>query len=107
MIQRRREIRPILLLSVALLLAWATWSDPAPARAQSGGGYNLAWNTIDGGGWTFSTGGSYGLGGTIGQADAGVLQGGPYALVGGFWGGALQTAVYGLHLPVVLRHSGA
>ena len=26
-------------------------------QAQSGGGYDLFWNTIDGGGGTFSTGG--------------------------------------------------
>jgi hypothetical protein len=29
------------------------------AAAQSGGGYDLTWSTIDGGGATFSTGGSY------------------------------------------------
>jgi hypothetical protein len=54
-----------------------------------GGGYDLTWNTVDGGGATFSTGGGYSLGGTIGQSDAGALTGGSYSLNGGFWvGGA-------------------
>ena len=47
-----------------------------PALAQSGGGYNLSWNTMDGGGATFSTGGSYQVGGTIAQPDAGQQSGG-------------------------------
>ena len=41
------------------------------AHAQTGGGYDLTWNTIDGGGYMFSTGGGYSLGGTMGQPDAG------------------------------------
>jgi len=69
--------------------------------AQSGGGYDLTWNTADGGGHMFSTGGSYSLGGTVGQADAGVLSGGSYTLVGGFWGGTeVQRKLY---LPLLLR----
>jgi hypothetical protein len=53
--------------------------------AQVGGGYDLSRNTVDGGGATFSVGGSYTLGGTIGQPDAGSASGGPYLLAGGFW----------------------
>ena len=54
-----------------------------PAAAQP---YDLSWYTVDGGGATFSTGGTYSLGATIGQPDAsGALTGGSYALVGGFW----------------------
>ena len=56
-----------------------------PARAQTGGGYDLTWNSADGGGVTFATGGPYSLGGTIGQADAGASSGGAYSLSGGFW----------------------
>lgn len=56
---------------------------------QAGDPYDLAWNSIDGGGEMFSTGGTYSLGGTIGQTDAGPesgsLMGGDYALIGGFW----------------------
>lgn len=53
--------------------------------------YDLTWNTIDGGGATFSSGGGYTLGGTIGQPDAGEMAGGGYSLRGGFWPGALTT----------------
>jgi hypothetical protein len=48
--------------------------------------YDLGWYTFDGGGAIFSTGGSFELGGTIGQPDAGgALTGGSFDLVGGFW----------------------
>mgnify|MGYP005840982857 CR=1 FL=1 len=75
-------------------------------RAQSGGGYDLTWNTIDGGGYMFSTGGGYALGGTIGQADAGTLSGGGYTLAGGFWGGGVGVAAaqYRVYLPSLLRN---
>ncbi|ACL26136.1 hypothetical protein [Chloroflexus aggregans] len=52
------------LMSLVTLLALLLF--PSVVLAQSGGGYNLEWNTIDGGGATFSTGGTYSLGGTIG-----------------------------------------
>jgi hypothetical protein len=56
------------------------------ALAQSGGGYELSWWTIDGGGITFATGGSFDLGSTIGQPDASnPLTGGAFSLTGGFW----------------------
>ena len=74
--------------------------------AQSGGGYELAWSTVDGGGVTFSLGGPFGVGGTAGQPDAGLMSGGPYTLGGGFWGGGPVTAVeyeYDTYLPLVLR----
>jgi hypothetical protein len=71
-----------------------------PASAQAGGTYDLTWNTIDSGGYTFSTGGTYSLGGTIGQPDAGVLSGGSYSLSGGVWGSNTTQQVY---LPVILR----
>ena len=71
-----------------------------PVMAQSGG-YDLTWSTIDGGGATFSTGGSYSLGGSIGQPDAGILSGGSYTLNGGFWG---STEVnYKIYLPLTLK----
>ena len=40
---------------------------------------------MDGGGGTTGTGGIYGLGGTIGQPDAGAMSGGIYSVQGGFW----------------------
>jgi uncharacterized repeat protein (TIGR01451 family) len=60
-----------------------------PASAQT---YDLSWYTVDGGGATFSAGGAYSLGATIGQADAsGALTGGSYSVVGGFWAGSLSV----------------
>ena len=56
------------------------------ALAQSGGQDLTRW-TVDSGGATFSSGGGYDLGGTIGQPDAGVMSGGDYILAGGFWPG--------------------
>lgn len=75
---------------------------PALALAQSGGSYDLTWNTVDGGGHTFSEGGGYSLGGAVGQPDAGALSGGGYTLAGGFWGGGVAPE-FRVHLPLVLR----
>ena len=53
-----------------------------PASAQS---YSVDWYKVAGGGGT-STGGTYQVTGTLGQADAGgALTGGNYSLTGGFW----------------------
>jgi hypothetical protein len=72
------------------LTAWR-WCFPAillallgmavSAAAQN---YSVDWFSVDGGGGT-STGGVYGVSGTIGQADAGNLAGGNYIATGGFW----------------------
>lgn len=97
----------ILLGSLLILLHLVNGVTLRPAQdialAQSGGEYDLTWSTVDGGGATFSTGGDYTLGGTTGQPDAGLLTGGDYALVGGFWGGAAPQ--YRIYLPLVLRNS--
>jgi len=53
---------------------------------------DLSWHTIDGGGATFSSGGGFRIGATIGQPDAGVLTGGEFELVGGFWAAATLAA---------------
>ncbi len=73
-----------------------------PVLAQSGGGYDLGWNSVDSGGTTFSTAGVYSLGGTAGQPDAAVMSGGTYTLSGGFWPGGAPPAI-GVFLPVVVR----
>ncbi len=70
--------------ALLVLVALTASQSSTPVSAQSGGGYDLTWNVIAGGGATFATGGSYSLGGTIGQADAGTMSGGSYALSGGF-----------------------
>ena len=90
-------MRAIVFLTAALLLLLAA----SPTLAQSGGGYDLTWSSIDGGGMMFSTGGGYSLGGTIGQPDAGVLSDGGYTLNGGFWGGV--DTLQHVYLPIVLR----
>jgi hypothetical protein len=46
--------------------------------------YSLSWFKTAGGGGT-CTNTQYSLSGTIGQADAGAMSGGPYSLSGGFW----------------------
>lgn len=64
----------------------------AAALAQN---YDLSWNTMDGGGATFSSGGAFSLGATIGQPDAGPsngpMTGGAFTLVGGFWPAAASA----------------
>jgi uncharacterized membrane protein len=93
--------RALLVLVLVLLLPAFT----VPVAAQSGGGYDLTWNTVAGGGGTAS-GGDYSLGGTAGQPDPGLLTGGDYSLGGGFWGGgALPGLEYRIYLPLVLRGS--
>jgi hypothetical protein len=73
------------------------------ASAQTGGGYDLAWNTWDGGGGA-SSGGGYEVNGTLGQFDAGVMTGSAggqtYALSGGFW---VDFQPYRLYLPLILK----
>jgi uncharacterized repeat protein (TIGR01451 family) len=65
------------LMALALLLA---------ARAASAQPYELSWWTVDGGGTTNATGGTYTLSGTVGQPDAGgPYAGAPYTLHSGFW----------------------
>ena len=96
---RSTGLRAVLAACLLLLAA-------SVALAQSGGGYDLSWSTVDGGGATFSTGGGYTLGGTIGQPDAGVLAGGGYTLGGGFWrGGAVVGDTYRVYLPLGLRQA--
>ena len=92
---KRIRFLSLLLLVIAVALLGVV-------SASALAGYILDWWTVDGGGATFSTGGSYSLGGTIGQPDAGgTSTGGTYALSGGFWGGGATT--HDLFLPLILR----
>ncbi len=88
-------------LTTTFLAAMALLVGGGAARAQTGGGYDLVWSSIDGGGTTFSTRGGYLLGGTIGQADAGAASGGAYSLSGGFWAGVPQN--YAAFVPLAVR----
>ncbi len=76
-------------LGSALTAALLTFTAKA-ASAQ----FSASRFTIDGGGGTRSTGGTFAVGGTIGQPDAGRLSGSNFTLSGGFWfGGSAVTAV--------------
>jgi hypothetical protein len=89
--------RTILLLA---LLAAPLAAAPGMATAQTGGGYDLTWNTQDGGGIGISKGGAYELGGTIGQPDASAAHtAGGYELRGGFW----QFRLYRAYVPRVVK----
>ena len=93
------------ILMLLAILAWVPGAiltaGPRAVSAQTGGGYDLTWNSIDGGGATFSTGGGYSLGATVGQADAGAASGGVYTLSGGFWAGI--PANYNAFVPIAMR----
>lgn len=75
----------------------------APGLAQTGGGYDFSWNSVDGGGVTFASGNGYELGATIGQADAQSMGGNGYALSGGFWAGIPPN--YRAFVPIALKGS--
>ncbi len=95
--------RKRLTLLVALVLCLTA---SLPAASQSGGGYDLTWFTVDGGGAMLNQGGSFSLDGTIGQADAGPLGGDGYTLDGGFWGSGSVAAApepHRVYLPIILR----
>jgi len=89
-------MRKILLWMLAVSLPLFV---PLPSFSQIQN-YDLTWWTIDNGGGT-STGGNYMLSGTLGQPDAGVLSGGTYSLIGGFWGIDAQRIIY---LPLILKN---
>ena len=91
-----KRLTPVLAVLAVLVLV-------VPAMAQTGGGYDLTWSTIDGGGGEL-TGGEYTLAGTVGQPEPGALTGGPYIAEGGFWAMFSET-VYRIFLPLVLRNN--
>jgi hypothetical protein len=95
---RRKNLLSLLLgLAVSLSLA-------SVVLAQTGGGYDLTWWTVDGGGDT-AHGGGYTLAGTAGQADASLsLSGGGYTLTGGFWTAGSADANQYIYLPLVLKY---
>ncbi len=49
-----------------------------------GPGFDMSWNTYDGGGGNLA-GGLYALSGTVGQWDAGKMSGNGFELGGGYW----------------------
>src|SRR3954468_17786552 len=87
-----RTTRPITRAGTILAGLLVLMAVAIPTFAQVGGGFDLSWNTVDGGGGTSSTGGVYSLGGTVGQPDAGNMSSGAYQLDGGFWNGTVAAA---------------
>ena len=69
------------------LIACTSFLPMAGAARGLGQDFDLSWYTVDCGGAMFTTGGGFELSGTIGQPDAGVMTGGTFELVGGFWPG--------------------
>ena len=89
----------LVLIAAFLALTVATSAGLAVATADP----QLAWWVVAGGGGR-SSGGDFQVEGSAGQAAAGLMRGGSYELGSGFWGsGVLTRAVYGIHLPVVVR----
>ncbi len=70
-------------MKIFILLLFISFS--GTTFAQSGGRFTLVRSVIAGGGTTFSTGGNFTLGSTVGQSTAGLLTGTRYSVQGGFW----------------------
>ena len=70
--------------------------------AQSGGGFDIPWFTIDNGGGQ-SSGGGFSVSGTAGQPDAGQMSGGGFSVSGGFWN-AVPVSPAKSYLPLVMRN---
>jgi hypothetical protein len=92
---QKRSLMDALVILVCVLGAAYTLT-----QAQSGGGYDLTWNTLESGGEAAS-GGGFSLSGSMGQADAGqTLNGGQFSLTGGFWS---EFQPYSSYLPAVQK----
>ncbi len=99
------KIRLVATLATLVGLAASVHAQPlraTPIRADQprpiinpptdGPGYDLLWNTINGGGGPLQADG-YTLDGTVGQPDAGIMSGGGIELLGGYWGLSDDSAV--------------
>jgi hypothetical protein len=100
----RLSLQPVGRL-LALLVVLFLLGGGLVAYAQTGGGYDLTWWTVDGGGETGISGGNYTLLSTAGQPDArAAIGGGDYILLSGFWPGEkLAVITRSLYLPFVLK----
>lgn len=93
--------RRLLIVAVCASLAFA-WFHVSGQAMQAGGGFELLWWTLDGGGGS-SEGSRYLVRGVVGQADTGSMAGDRFAINGGYWdapGATRRTLVY---LPVAIR----
>src|SRR5262245_46233770 len=69
--------------SIAASVTLALLAGAAGVRAQTGGGFDLSWNRIAGGGGGGASP-SFNITGTIGQAAAGAMSGPDFSIEGGF-----------------------
>jgi hypothetical protein len=88
--------RIFVILAILLLVAVVTLNIPALAAD----GIEISRYSTGAGG--VSEGGGYSLQGSIGQAEAGSINGGEYRLNGGFWGGFIDQFLE-LFLPLINR----
>jgi hypothetical protein len=94
--------RYMLIIICALLLMAALMAVSQGVLAQTGGGYDLSWNTLASGGWT--SGGVYTMDSAIGQPFAGVVAGiadPGYSLCAGYLCGVQSTSR--VYLPLVRK----
>jgi hypothetical protein len=98
--RRRGAFLALVALLIAALILVAPPALESVTAAPSDLGYDLSWNTADGGGR--SSGGGYSLAGVLGQADASRLAGGGYSLSGGFLAGPVNLRT--VYLPIVQRN---
>lgn len=67
-------------------------------------GYTIHKSSVAGGGHQASTGGSYSLAGTVGQATARTaVTTGDYLVSSGFWASGHPNASYHIYLPAIIR----
>jgi hypothetical protein len=74
---------------------------PEVIYAQTGGGYDLTWNTIGVG--QSSTGGGYKLSGSAGQSSVNLSSGSDYTLGSGFFGEGAVSPLESVYLPLIVR----
>jgi hypothetical protein len=98
----KRRIIFVTLVIIAFALV-ALSGNTTPVSAKPADAYTIDWYTIDGGGATFSTGGAFELGGTVGQHDAGAQSGGTFSLASGFWNALAETANTYIYLPFIRK----
>lgn len=79
-----RHRLPSKLRTYAMMMA-VFLSTTTVLHAQSGGGIDLSWHLLSGGGASASSGGAVTLGGSLGQFGAGQSSGGAASLTAGFW----------------------
>ena len=90
----RKHLTPMGFVVRTVGLGLAMTLVAAVAPAQSGGPFEIRRSTIDGGGDTPKSEGTYVVRGTIGQPDPGSHESSSFTLRGGFWlGGAVSNSL--------------